>query len=138
MAEQQSITLVKQEDPAGCFVASMAMILGKTYKEVKKDFHNDFSEEGVNTNHIIDYLGDHGFSVIFKKMTCYNEKNFGRKEMLKPFAPVHLLVVQSKFDSGCHHAVVMDAKGKLYCPSGKTHKETRDSYIIHEVFGLFK
>ena len=123
------IKLVRQEDEFGCTIACLAMVLGKTYKEIKKDFVNKFqgNEDGLTIGMLIDYLGDQGCEVVSKMVDCYNQKDFGRDIILMPFAPVHILNIKHRFDTTLH-AVVMDNKGKIFCPDGATEEEVRDSY----------
>ena len=132
------IKLVKQEEARGCGIACVAMVLGKSYKTVRNDFENDFEKKGLGFDKFIDYLLDHGLQAIKKEVRGWSHRDFARKEMLKPFAPIHIINVQPQYDSKDRHAVVMDAKGKLYCPSGATEKEIRETYIIHEVAGFWK
>jgi hypothetical protein len=130
--------LVKQENAYGCGPACFAMILGKSYAEIISDFHNDFESEGMNVEQAIDYLGDKGFSIVHKTIKTYLEKDFARAEMLKPFAPVHLVRIMQKFDSNSGHFVVMTNKGKILCPQETLEKEIRDCYLITDVLGLYK
>ncbi len=115
------------------------MVLGKSYKEIDFDFENDFSENGLLLEKTVEYLGNKGFSAIHKEIKRWNNINFGRPEMLKPFAPVHLLRTVDKFDSKSGHLVVMDKKGKIFCPSGVSDKIIRrDSYAITDCVGLYR
>lgn len=114
------------------------MITGRSYADVVKDFHNDFDKKGIFTKQTIEYLADAGFSVIKKEVVFFNEKDDGRKELLKPFAPVHIVSIKQYFDLNKTHAVVMDAKGKLICPHGMSDAELRKVYRVEEVIGLYK
>lgn len=111
------IKLVKQEGKCGCVIACLAMVLGKTYREIESDFWNDFEEQGIDLEKTADYLSDCNYSVIQKEVTYYNTAKFGRDELLKPFAPVHLVRIRPKFDADVGHLVVMDENGELFCPS---------------------
>lgn len=130
--------LIKQEESSGCTIACIAMVLGKTYWEVRKDFVNDFEKEGQNIDLVKDYLGDQGFSIISKKYSHWNHVSVARKEMLKPFAPIHVLQMSQTFDMPHSHVVVMDAKGKLFDPAGNDAKVLQKAYVFHEVIGLYK
>jgi hypothetical protein len=132
------IKLVRQEDPFGCAVACIAMVLGRTYESVKADWSNDFAKDGVTTNQITGYLGDAGCSVLYKNLMNWNEKDFARKEMFRPFAPAHILCIKQLYDATIYHAVVMDAKGKIYDPAGHTDKEVKSWYLLDEVIGVYK
>ncbi len=130
------IKLVKQEDKSGCTIACIAMVLGKTYAEVKKDFISGFVKDGMHTDQYCNYISDHGFDVLQKGVIWRSSNTFGRNWVLEPFAPVHILRSKWRFDT-TEHAMVMDAAGRIYCPSGKSDAEARDSYVFLDSFGLF-
>jgi hypothetical protein len=132
------IRFVKQEHKFGCAVACIAMVLNKNYSEIDKNFLNNFDVKGITFDSILHYLGENGFSVVYKTTRNYYEKDFAKKEMLRPFAPVHIIGVKPCFDSKSHHVVVMDNKGKIFCPQGIDEKEIKNSYEIVEVAGLYK
>jgi hypothetical protein len=137
-AHDKKIRLVKQKDEFGCVVACLAMVLGKTYEEVDADFDNDFTKKGTQLAMIADYLSDHGYSIIKKSVSFYSHKDFGREELLTPFAPSHIVIVKDKVDLPFDHAIVMDNAGKLYCPSGSPDEESRNAYLIISVIGIYK
>lgn len=131
------IQFVKQKHQHGCGIACIAMVTGKPYDEIINDFLNDFHTEGMTAQSLMDYLGDLGFSIVFKRLSHWNNKDFARDEMLRPFAPVHILAIKRKADS-LGHFVVMDETGKLFCPNEKSHDQIKDSYLIDEAIGLYK
>lgn len=131
------IKLVKQKDKCGCGVACLAMLTNKTYDAVRSEFRCDFETDGMTTKTFVDYLGDAGFSVLHKQISHYADKDMMRDEMAKPFAHAHAAVIKWKADTG-EHFVVMDAKGKFYCPSGLETSEVESAYIISEVIGIYK
>lgn len=132
------IKFIEQQEKSGCAIACIAMVLGRTYKSVRDDWQNDFDQDGVFLEKTMEYLGDHDCSLIHKLTRNYNQKDFARKEMLKPFAPVHVVRVMPAFDSDVGHLVVMDARGKLICPQRFTDKNIRDSYAITDVVGIYR
>jgi hypothetical protein len=124
---------------AGCAPACIAMVLGRSYESVLSDFHNDFLDDGQDIEQTMDYLSDFGVSIIRKEVRYYcGDVKFGRDELLKPFAPIHIVRVKEKFDSTTGHLVVMDESGKLFCPLGQTEEEIKNSYVITTVLGLYK
>lgn len=134
----KEIKLVRQKERSGCAAACIAMVLGKTYEEIAADFENDFVDSGIELEKTQDYLSDFGCRVIRKEIIYYGvDVKFGRDEILKPFAPVHIVRVKPKFDSEHGHLVVMGADGKLYCPDGDTDEEARNNYVITTVLGLY-
>ena len=130
------ITLVKQEDDCGCGVACSAMILGKTYAEVRKDFSTDFTKKGLPLEKFIEYIGQHGYSALKKEYLFANHKNQMDGEMKKPFAEVHILEYLPHFDSVDSHVVVMDGEGRLFCPSGVEQADL--GYQINAVVGFYR
>lgn len=129
--------IVKQEEKCGCTIACIATVLNLTYKQVRKDFVNDFENEGMKLKNVASYLADHGKQIIHKSELYYSHKDFGRAEMLKPFAPVHIVSIKQSFDHKNGHVVVMDKKGKLFCPDGLTDEEVRNSYLITDTLGIY-
>lgn len=134
----KKIKFVKQEDRKGCVAACLAMITGKTYKQVTGDFENDFSADGLTSDDMISYLSDHGYSVIKKSVETTTHKDFAREELLRPFAPMHILTVQWYAEGRYTHVVVMDADGKIYDPYETPEEEVRTAYQIIEIFGIYQ
>lgn len=132
----KAVELVKQEDECGCGVACAAMILGATYAEIRKDFETDFSKKGMPLKKFIEYIADHGYSVIKKECVFFNHKNELDAEMVKPFAEVHVIEYTPHYDSKDSHVIVMDKEGKFYCPSGTEHTDL--GYQINAVVGFYK
>jgi hypothetical protein len=132
------ITFVEQQDDFGCVPACLAMITGRTYEEVTADFHTDFSAEGSDIRQVVTYLGDAGFQVIEKQVQCYNNKNFGRDEIFKPFAHAHIVRVIARVDSVNGHVVVMTGDGKILCPAGFSEEEIKKSYHVTHCIGVFE
>lgn len=132
------ISLIQQEHKKGCAVACLAMVTGKTYSEVAASFARDLDKKGLFPSETINYAADAGFDVIQKKVELYSHKDFGRAELLKPFAPVHILCGRQFFDSESTHVVVMDEKGKIFCPSGASEEKILSFYRFDHVIGLYK
>jgi hypothetical protein len=135
---EMKIKFVKQEDRFGCAVACIAMATGRTYEDVSKDFAQDFNKRGLFTRQITQYLADCGFQIIYKKVDFFNDIKFGRDELLKPFAPVHIVNVKQYFDAGSGHSVVMDKKGKIFCPNEVDEEEIKNAYCIDDVIGIYR
>ena len=132
------VKYVEQDEKNGCGIACLAMVLGTTYAEVRKHFETDFEKKGVPFDRLVEYLGECGHQIVKKEVLNWEHVEFTRQEMLKPFAPMHIVNVQQQFDSKDRHCVVMDANGKLYCPSGQTQETIQTVYAVHEVAGLWK
>lgn len=132
------IELVKQKHDHACSIACAAMVTGENYDDLINQFGNNFHKHGIDDEILLDFLGDKGFSTVEKVVTRYNRKDFAREEMLKPFAPAHLVKVKINADSSLFHWVVMTDKGKFLCPLGHDDAYTRNSYWIFKVVGLWK
>lgn len=130
------INLVSQKQKYGCGIACIAMILNMSYESVVKDFLNNFDEEGMTTEILLNYIGDKGCSVVQKTIQCYGKKDFARDEMLRPFAPAHILTIKSRVDA-MQHFVVMDHEGKFFCPDGLTDDQVGNAYLILENLGIY-
>ena len=133
----KKIKLIRQRHENGCSIACISMVTGKTYDEIDADFSTDFNQNGLMLDKTIEYLGAHNYSLIHKYITQYGHKDFGKDEMLNPFAPKHIVRVQPKADSDYGHVMVMDADGQLFCPDGQTDEEARNSYIVTDVIGIW-
>lgn len=131
------IKLIRQKHDHACSIACAAMVTGQNYDDLIKEFGNNFHKRGIDDEILYDFLGNKGFSMILKEPTRWSKKDFAREEMLKPFAPIHLLKVKIVADSGVLHWVVMTKKGKLLCPLGYSDGETRKSYLIDKIIGLY-
>lgn len=132
------IKFIKQEEDYGCVIACMAMVLGETYSSVRRHFLNDFSKKGISFKETIGYLADKGFQIIHKEVGFYNHIDFSRKEMLKPFAPVHIVLIRNCYDAKMTHVVVMTNKGKILCPQETPEVEIKECYQISDVWGFYK
>lgn len=134
----REISFVKQDDLCGCAAACIAMVLGKTYAEVAADFNNDFHDNGIALEDTMSYLSDFGVRVIRKEIIYYGlDVKFGREEILKPFAPVHIIRVKPKFDSTTGHLIVMTKDGRLLCPDGSSEDKIHSFYSVTTVLGLY-
>ena len=131
------IKLVKQKHDHACSIACAAMVTGENYDELIKEFGNNFHKRGIDEDIFFDFLGNKGFSMIQKEATRWSKKDFARTEMLRPFAPIHILKIKITADAGLLHWVVMTKKGSLLCPLGYSDEETRKSYLIDKIVGLY-
>lgn len=129
--------IVRQEDENGCAIACLAMVLKKTYQQVRKDWKDDFLKDGVTMKNIVNYLANEGLTIVRKTVPGYAHKDSAREEMMRPFAPMHIINIRPLYDSD-YHVVVMTADGHLYCPGGMTEDEIRNAYMVDEVIGIYK
>lgn len=114
------------------------MVTRRSYNSVAADFRRDFIRKGLLFEETLDYLGEHGFSIVSKRIRSASEIDFARREMLSPFAPVHIVSLKFKADDKFTHLVVMTGKGKLICPAGQTDKTIRRAYAVFQTAGLYQ
>jgi len=129
--------LIKQEDVQGCGIACLAMVTGKTYQEVLNDFMNDFEQQGMSLEGIMEYLKDFGYLTLYKSALHYQHNPRLKKDMIKPFADMHIVRILQFFDAEQGHLVVMDNRGKFLCPGGMSDKQVREAYAITDVVGVY-
>lgn len=135
--QKPKFTFVKQEQEAGCAIACIAMILGKSYWDIEKSFLNDFSKQGIVIQNVIDYLSANGVTVIRKGHYGYNDREDNNKRMIKPFADIHYISFQQFVDVDNNHALVMTKNGKLICPTKKYEADKINCYQIDDILGCF-
>jgi hypothetical protein len=130
---------VEAEDENGCAPACIAMILGLKYKDVTKHFLRDFGEKGMKHEDAVRFIEQHGYSSITKDLGGVTHKDFLRTEMLKVFAPIHLVLVEPQFDVDYMHSIVMLFNGSILDPSVGHESATTDEYYqIRTVTGFWK
>lgn len=128
---------VAQKHDKGCVVACIAMVLGWGYDEVVTEFDNDFDKKGISAEFAKDFICEHGYSVIERRGTHYLDVRSHNQRMMVPFAPVHIVTVRQYIDLPKHsHAVVMDAKGRIYDPGDKD-AQTIIYYSVEHIMGFF-
>jgi hypothetical protein len=146
------ISWIKQEDPAGCVPACLAMITGKTYREVAdylaprvstwgadaegkyvETVGISFAEHGMDFCKAYYYLMEHGFAWQSIGEVQYNNRD-KRIWPPEPWADLHLCDVRT---SG-FHAVVMLRDGTVLDPLTPEPKRLSDYGAVFNVTGLFK
>src|SRR5687768_5081497 len=108
------INYVRQKHSAGCAVACIAMVTGIPYDKVDKQFRTHFEHDGMKPEVARDYVCDKGFSSIEVISHGHTRLADSNKRMARPFADVHIAVVQPHADSDVNHAVVVDKRGRVY------------------------
>jgi hypothetical protein len=131
------LKLVRQEEKCGCSIACIAMITGQSYSAVRQQWHHDFSADGIDIDKTKEFLRHRGFALVHKVARDVGHIDKVRQEMLRPFAPVHLVRILTKFDS-FGHLVVMAEDGTLLCPDGNSDEVTRNAYSVTDCVGLFR
>lgn len=103
---------VFQEDPMGCFIASVAMVLDMTYQEVAKfiPLQTDVSSGVVAIKKAIELARCRGWSAIDL------EEPFAVKLGLRYIRVFHLR-------HPLYHAVAVDEKGVTYDPDSRSEQQ---------------
>lgn len=123
------IKIVPQEDESGCGLAVLAMLTGRTYKDVRAEFpERDFHSSGLGISDIWRYLWDRGYylRVVYE--------NPGGEWPPPPFAAVHFAQVQN--EAGNSHAVYMDARGTVADPLASGNTKLSDWPVVNQVVGV--
>lgn len=138
MKHPKKIQWVKAEQESGCGVACIAMILGMDYWSVAEKFQLGFDrrDRGLTPKQAMQFICDHGLTAVTKTVENYDYKDQHRKEMLRPFADIHLVSFLPFFDSKSGHAVVMLKNAKILDPMEKPWPVER-YYFVRYVTGFW-
>ncbi len=131
------IRYVPQKHENGCAVACMAMVTGLSYEYIASRFEVNLEREGMLREHTRGFICDHGFAAL--EMIAYGTTDVraSNERLRRPFADVHIVSVLPKADSKMNHALVMDARGRIYDPGLPKNKSFDDYYYIVSVLGFF-
>lgn len=131
----------------GCWVAAMAMIVGKSYAEVKAETGNTWQDGGHRWK-TEQYLAQHGFAVMpyfdsdqFRQNEEPNEHGIRLNKRWQqwpfvPFAPVHICLVTSG-PTGGGHIVVMLADGRVLDPATPDTRRLSEYFETREMIGVW-
>jgi hypothetical protein len=143
-------TLVRQEHDYGCGLASLAMIDGKSYEDVRQWLitnwpggqadggappENWLEKRGIYSGIADWYLGHHGY-VWRKVYSGWAKDKPSFQWPPAPFAPVHL--VQVRQPSGNSHYVVMRADGVVLDPMTDEPRSLTDWPLVDNVMGAWR
>lgn len=131
---------IAQEESDGCLVACVAMVTGRTYREIRAmcDVGYDGGRgRGINEYIADDILGELGFAVMRRYK---HQLRFGRDRIEwpgLPFAPVHIAYVSATQGP---HAVVVLGDGVVYDPFSVHRHSLRDPVYaaIHHIDGIWR
>ena len=131
-----TIRLVRQLDDDGCIVASLAMVTGCTYLDIKHEIPEFEQREGLNFRHVDDFLHRHGYAwqTIFAHMPPGNTKRDPWPPA--PWADVHLAEVE--MPSGNYHSVVMLADGRVLDPLTEAPRRLSDYPKVASVRAVYR
>jgi hypothetical protein len=134
---------VLQEDYCGCLVACLAMVTGRTYRDVKawegfvgKNFRE--RSGGLTYHDVLQYLSDHGHAgaLRFRWLPgCSDSGHHTRNPWpTDTFAPAHILGVTN----GGQHGVVLLPDGTVLDPQHATPRQLEDYGDVAYMLGIFK
>jgi hypothetical protein len=112
------LKFVYQEQPSGCFAATVAMLLGKSYFEVVRQYYNmshDFTKQGSYLRQALEILDKHGGFSYQTRYKHYMPLSSQREDWPESWADIILCEVRNMRDSGLH-AVILLADGKVLDP----------------------
>lgn len=127
---------VAQEESGGCMVATIAMIVGKTYAEIRAMCEDSY-QDGIHWIIAADILADLGYAT----MSRYHHHPRLKSERgiwpCAPFAPAHFIVLEATQGP---HAVAADAFMKVFDPFKRERESLAhpDYGKIHHIEGIFK
>ena len=128
---------VQQEEPQGCAIACVAMVLGVTYTEARRRCTPGAGPTGLMTHFVADaVLGEAGFAI--RRIYRVGPGNVPCTPWPPaPFAPLHLAEAMT---SQGGHAAVMLADGAILDPwdASRTRLDHPDYLAVHHVAGLWR
>lgn len=132
-----TVRWVRQEHRMGCLAACLAMVSGKNYIDVSKDFV-DLENSPIGLYDALDWLQKHSLSFNLK-----NKRHItgGRYVIRDPwpimFAPVHICRVSIAGQIGDYgHCVVMTSDGTILDPAVQGPRQTFDYDDIGWIAGI--
>ena len=136
---------VGQEDAWGCGFAALAMLLGRTYEDMKGDLQERALSHGIDFNDMDERLIDAGYALQRRYQIRYTEghgadrhKVFNEPWPPKPWAPLHYAnVIVSPASPGAHY-VVFDMSGHVYDPLTPDRKRLTDYHRVQNVTGIWR
>jgi hypothetical protein len=139
LSVDRKIQWVRQEDKYGCVIASIAMVTGKTYSEVKAMFTHhsyDFSKSGLGGYDTDQCLAELGFATSRLYVNTLQGRRPESEWPPQPFTGMHICQVIVNENSQQGHSVVMLADGKVLDPETPEPKRLTDYYRVNNVAGV--
>lgn len=129
--------LVRQEEKFGCAIACMAMILGKSYAEVKALLPADRGygdRNGMTSHDYISFLFRHGY-VGMTVYQCESHTQIKREpdEWIKPLTEIN--IVSTITENGAH--AVLWIRGEIFDPNRDGVYSIGD-YDVQGITGFWK
>ena len=112
------INHIKQEEPFGCVIAVIAMILQKSYQEIKSELpseRNYGNKNGMTSDDMITFMWLYGFiGMEFYKCESHTQRMRELDEWLKPIGQYNKVSVINEFGP---HAILWLPDGRVFDPN---------------------
>lgn len=130
------IKYIAQEESDGCLVACVAMVTGRTYKEIRA-MAGPAYKDGINYVVANDILADLGYAVMCRYRHQARVGGDRPEWPCTPFAPVHIAYVIVTAGS---HAAVVQSDGLVLDPWSIDRRSLLDPVYreIHHIDGIFR
>jgi hypothetical protein len=135
-----SVRHVRQEDACGCVCASLAMVTGRSYAEVRNHSHFrgvDWISSGITHHAAQGYLSLTGFAagLVYRWLPGLVD---GKQPALdewppRPFAPAHIIAI-----NGGRHDVVWLPDGTVFDPMVDEPRHIEACGDVSYVLGVWK
>jgi hypothetical protein len=124
-----------------CVPACIAMIVGKTLRQVLKEIHEHWEDTGktlgLEDGPLDQYLAANGFAVQRIHHDYTPNKLLIKEWPIAPFAPIHIVDVWSSNPPGMH-ATIMDSDGIIYDPANKKIKSIQEYHRVFAIAGIWQ
>jgi len=132
------VSRVQQEEPYGCGIACLAMVIGKTYQDVRSWFKNEKFDRGISTWELDMYLCEHGYAVARKYPLTQNVVTNQPRDVwpVEPWADVHIWQVRTL--SNTSHFIVLLRDGTVLDPFDGNRKSFGDYQMIENITAIYK
>jgi hypothetical protein len=133
-----SIKYVRTGEENGCVIACLAMITGKTFKQVIAEMRpywdNEGMFEGTDDDAWMQYLAAHGYAYNYISDDYTPQDRLLKNWPVAPFAPIHICFVHA---SG-PHAVIMSSTGEIFDPNDNKIKSLTEYHRVYRIVGIWK
>lgn len=129
-----NIRWVRQEEQYGCVIASLAMITGKTYQEVRQAFTGMEQGRGTDWTAMQAYLADLGYAVQWRFAYCGYTNQKYTDWPPKAWADVHICTVETALGG---HSVIMLQDGSVLDPATPEVKRLTDYQRVMNLAAVY-
>jgi hypothetical protein len=131
---------VPQEDPNGCAIACVAMVMNWAYRDVRTALGLAFCNHCGVTDELLDgLLANHRYAIARKFMWDPMTRAPRESWPPKPFAPIHIAKVRRSDAAPLAHAVIMLDNGAILDPeTNGSPLELSDYWKVISVTGVVR